>query len=346
MYRRISRLLPTALVALAVTVACTPAAPPAAPTARPAGAAPAQPAAGKVFRVGMTQIVSHPVLDAIRTAAVDELKKQGFEEGKNLTLDVQIAQNDQTLSKTINDKFVTDKVDAIYAISTPSMQAAVQASKASNTPVVFVAVSDPVGAGVLTAVDKPSGTNVTGVYNFDPVDAQMEVAKQIRPDLKTIGAIYNPGESNSVSNIKALKAATEKLGLTVVEAPVSGTADVRSSAQSLVGRVDALYMPTDNTVMTSLEALVKVAQDAKLPLFTGDVDSVRRGGTAAVGDDPDDKGRQAAVMLARILKGEQPGSIMPERVRKREIFLNKTSARLAGIELPEPLIKQASQVFE
>jgi putative ABC transport system substrate-binding protein len=285
--------------------------------------------AGKVFRIGVTQIVSHPVLDAQRTAFVDEMRKLGFEEGKQVRYDVQIAQNDQTLSKTIAEKFVADRVDLIFTLSTPSMQAAVRAAREPGIPIVFVAVTDPVSAGVLASVDRPSGTHVTGVYNFDPVEAQMELA-----------------ESNSVANVKALKTVTQKFGWALVEATVTGTADVRTAAQSLVGRVDAAYMPTDNTVMAGLEALLRVTRDARLPLVTGDVSSVQRGALGAVGDDPEDKGRQAAALAARVLRGAKAGDIKPEIVRTRLLYLNRTTARAIGVTLPDALVARAAKVFE
>jgi putative ABC transport system substrate-binding protein len=306
----------------------------------------AQTPAGKVLRVGVTQIVSHPVLDAQRNAFVDELKKEGFEDAKNVRYDVQIAQNDSTLSKTIAEKFVADRVDLIFTLSTPSMQAAVRAARDSGIPVLFVAVTDPVSAGVLATVERPSGTNVTGVYNFDPVEAQMELARELRPALKTLGVIYNAGESNSVANVKLLKSVTQKFGWSLVEATVISTADVRTAAQSLVGRVDAAYMPTDNTVMAGLEALLRVVQEARLPLVTGDVSSVQRGALGAVGDDPEDKGRQAATLAARILRGTKPGEIKPEIVRKRLLYLNRSTARAIGIALPEPLVQRAARVFD
>lgn len=306
----------------------------------------AQTPAGKVFRVGVTQIVSHPVLDAQRNAFVDEMKKEGFEDGKNVRYDVQIAQNDATLSKTIAEKFVADRVDLIFTLSTPSMQAAVRAARDSGIPVLFVAVTDPVSAGVLPTVERPSGTNVTGVYNFDPVEAQMELARELRPGLKTLGVIYNAGESNSVANVKLLKGVTQKFGWSLIEATVTSTADVRTAAQSLVGRVDAAYMPTDNTVMAGLEALLRVVQEARLPLVTGDVSSVQRGALGAVGDDPDDKGRQAATLAARILRGTKPGEIKPEIVRKRLLYLNRSTARTIGIALPDGLVQRAARVFD
>jgi putative ABC transport system substrate-binding protein len=237
-------------------------------------------------------------------------------------------------------------VDLILTLSTPSMQAAVRATRDSSIPVVFVAVTDPVSAGVLASVDRPSGSQVTGVYNFDPVEAQMELARELRPGIKTLGVIYNAGESNSVANVKLLKAVAQKFGWSLVEATVASTAEVRTAAQSLVGRADAAYMPTDNTVMAGLEALLRVVQEAKLPLVTGDVSSVQRGALGAVGDDPDDKGRQAGALAARILRGEKPGDIKPEMVRKRLLYLNRTTARAIGITLPDGLVQRAAKVFD
>lgn len=315
-------------------------------TASGCGAEKEQTTQEKILKIGVTQFVAHPALDLDQKGFLDQMKEEGFIDGQNVKFDIQNSQGDPNLAKTIADKFVGDKVDAILAITTPSSQAAAQATKGTDIPVVFIAVSDAVGAGLIKSLDQPTGTNITGVYSADPVEQQMDLVMEMVPDLKQVGLIYNAGEANSVSNINRAKQYLESKGFKVVEAPVASSNEVQAAAQSLVGRVQAVFVPQDNTVISALEALLKVLQDNKIPLFTGDTESVKRGAVATIGNDEYDCGRQGATMLARVLKGEKSGEVKPEEIRKRTLMINKAAAANIGLQIPEAVLSRADEVVE
>ncbi|MDO5693481.1 MAG: ABC transporter substrate-binding protein [Pseudomonadota bacterium] len=306
-------------------------------------AAPWAQAQSGVKTVGVTAIVDHPALDSVRKGVQDELKALGWEEGKNLKLTYQSAQGNTATAGQIARKFAGDKVDAIVAIATPSAQAAVAATK--NIPVVFTAVTDPVAAKLVKDW-KPSGTNVTGVSDALPLAAQMDLLLKVKPDAKRVGYVYSPGEVNSTIVLKELKAELQKRGMTVAEAAAPRTVDIPSAAKSLVGKVDVIYTTTDNNVVSAYESMVRVAQEAKLPLVAADTDSVKRGATAALGMNYYDLGRQAGKMVDRILKGTKPGEIAPEVGAKMSLMVNPEAAQKQGITLPEALVKEAAEVVK
>lgn len=293
--------------------------------------------------VAVTAIVEHPALDAVRDGVKDALKAAGYEEGKNLKWQYQSAQGNTGTAAQIARKFVGDKPDAIVAIATPSAQAVVAATK--SVPVVFTAVTDPVAAKLVKSWE-PSKNNVTGVSDLLALDKQIDLIKQVVPGAKRVGMVYNPGEANSVVVVKEMKELLAKQGMTLVEASAPRSVDVGSAARSLIGKVDVVYTNTDNNVVSSYEALVKVGQEAKLPLVASDTDSVKRGAIAALGINYRDLGEQTGRMVARILKGEQPGDIKPETSTKLELFVNPGAAEKQGVKLPEALVKSAAQVVQ
>ncbi len=293
--------------------------------------------------VAVTAIVEHPALDAVRDGVQAALQAEGFESGKNLKWQYQSAQGNTGTAAQIARKFVGDKPDAIVAIATPSAQAVVAASK--SIPVVFSAVTDPVAAKLVNSWE-PSGSNVTGVADLLALDKQMDLVKQVVPNAKRVGMVYNPGEANSVVVVKELQKLLPTLGMTLVEAAAPRSVDVSSAARSLIGKVDVIYTSTDNNVVSAYEALVKVGQDAKIPLVASDTDSVKRGAVAAYGINYRDLGEQTGRMVARILKGDAPGSIKPEVSTKMELFVNPGAADKQGVKLSESLIKSAAQVVQ
>jgi putative ABC transport system substrate-binding protein len=299
-----------------------------------------------VIKIGVAQFMSHPALELDQQGFLDQIKEEGFIDGDNVEIDIQNAQGDPNLAKTIADKFVADKVDVILAITTPVAQAAVQATKGTDIPVVFIAVSDAVGAGLIQELDQPTGTNVTGVYSADPVEQQMDLIEEIVPGMFRLGLIYNAGEDNSVSNKNRIKDYVSGKDWNVVEAPVTSTNDVQAAAQSLVGKVDAVFVPQDNTVISALEALLKVMEDNNIPLFTGDTESVRRGAVATIGNDEYDCGKQGAEMVARVLNGENAGDIVPEEIRKRTTMVNKNAAEKISLEIPQTVLDRADEIVE
>ena len=293
--------------------------------------------------VAVTAIVEHPALDAVRDGVKDALKAGGFEEGKNLKWQYQSAQGNTGTAAQIARKFVGDKPDAIVAIATPSAQAVVAATK--SVPVVFSAITDPVAAKLVKNWEA-SKTNVTGVSDLLALDKQIDLIKQVVPGAKRIGMVYNPGEANSVVVVKELKDLLAKQGMTLVEASAPRSVDVGSAARSLVGKADVIYTNTDNNVVSAYEALVKVGQEAKLPLVASDTDSVKRGAIAALGINYRDLGEQTGRMVLRILKGEKPGDIKPEISTKMELFVNPGAAEKQGVKLSDALVKSAAQVIQ
>ncbi len=293
--------------------------------------------------VAVTAIVEHPALDAVRDGVQSALKEAGYESGKNLKWQYQSAQGNTGTAAQIARKFVGDKPDAIVAIATPSAQAVVAATK--TVPVVFSAVTDPVAAKLVPSWE-PSGTNVTGVSDLLALDKQMDLVKQVVPNAKRVGMVYNPGEANSVVVVKELQKLLPSMGMTLVEAAAPRSVDVGSAARSLIGKVDVIYTSTDNNVVSAYESLVKVGQDAKIPLVASDTDSVKRGAVAAYGINYRDLGEQTGRVVARILKGEAPGSIKPEVSTKLELFVNPAAAEKQGIKLPEALIQSAAEVVK
>ena len=293
--------------------------------------------------VAVTAIVEHPALDAVRDGVQAALKAEGFESGKNLKWQYQSAQGNTGTAAQIARKFVGDKPDAIVAIATPSAQAVVASTK--TVPVVFSAVTDPVAAKLVPNWE-PSKTNVTGGSDLLALDKQMDLVKKVVPAAKRIGMVYNPGEANSVVVVKELQKLLPTLGMTLVEAAAPRSVDVSSAARSLIGKVDVIYTSTDNNVVSAYEALVKVGQDAKIPLVASDTDSVKRGAVAAYGINYRDLGEQTGRMVARILKGEAPGAIKPEVSTKMELFVNPGAAEKQGIKLSDALIKSATEVVK
>ncbi|CAN0645984.1 MULTISPECIES: ABC transporter substrate-binding protein [Burkholderia] len=292
--------------------------------------------------VKVLSIVDHPALDAIRDGVRAELKAEGYGDDK-LKWEYQSAQGNTGTAAQIARKFVGDQPDVIVAIATPAAQAVVASTK--SVPVVYSGVTDPVAAQLVKGWG-PSGTNVTGVSDKLPLDRQVALIKRVVPNAKTVGMVYNPGEANSVVVVKELKGILAKQGMTLKEAAAPRTVDIGPAAKSLIGKVDVIYTNTDNNVVSAYEALVKVANEAKIPLVAGDTDSVKRGGIAALGINYGDLGRQTGKVVARILKGEKPGAIASETSSNLELFANTGAAAKQGVTLAPDLLKDAKTVIK
>ena len=291
--------------------------------------------------VATTAIVEHPALDAARDGVRDELAAAGYKEGENLRFLYESAQGNPATAAQIARKFVGEAPDVIVPISTPSAQAVVSATK--DIPIVFTAVTDPVGAKLVSNATKP-GANVTGMSDLSPIGKHMDLIKRITPDSASVGVPFNPGEANSVTLLALIKAEAPARGLTVIEAPATKSSEVLGAAQSLVGKADVIYVPTDNTIVTALEAVIKVGVDNKVPVYAGDTDSVPRGAMAALGFNYYDVGRQTGKMVLRVLKGEAPGDIAVEGVEITELYVNPGMAAKMGVTLPDALIEEAKEV--
>lgn len=300
-----------------------------------------------MVRIGVTKIVSHAALDADERGFEAALTSAGFKEGVNISYDRQNAQGDPVKATAIARKFAGDKVDLVHSIATPTSQAVVKVIE--KIPVVFSSISDPVDAGVVpkdSVPGKKTGTNVTGVSDMWPVLLQMETYAKFVPKVKKWGTIYNPAEANSVTHIKAMREAAKSLGLELIEVHVTNSADVEQAANSLVGKVQAITITSDNTTVARLDAIARVCDKNKIALFAGDVDSVPRGAVAAYGMDYFLVGYSAGKKAVLVLKGVKPGDIPWGPVEKFSLVINLNAARAQGVSVSPDLLKKADKVLE
>ncbi|AEW14222.1 ABC transporter substrate-binding protein [Brucella suis bv. 2] len=308
-----------------------------------AAAAIATTAQAKDVTVAVTAIVEHPALDAARDGVKDALAEAGYKEGENLKFIYQSAQGNPATAAQIARQFVGEGPDVIVPISTPSALAVVSATR--DIPVVFTAVSDPVGAQLVKDLKKPGG-NVTGLSDMSPVVEHIKLIKEVMPNIKKLGYLYNSGETNSVSLLAALKEAAAAEGIEIVESAATKSAEVQGAARALVGRADAMYLPTDNTIVSALESAVGVAEESKLPLFTADTDSVKRGALAALGFNYYDVGKQTGAIVVKILKGEKPGDIAVDIAKGTDLVINLGAAKKMGVEFPQAVIDRATSKID
>lgn len=302
---------------------------------------------GEVYKIGISQIVTHPALDATREGVIAGMAEEGYVEGDNVEFDYQTSEGDSSLVASIAQTFVGEPKDAIVTIATPDSQATISAAEGTDIPVIFSAVTDPVGAGLVTDWKSHADENVTGVSDMIDVVANVELILEIMPDLKILGTLYNAGEDNSVFLTGKLREAADELGITIVEATVSTSADVLGAAQSLVGKVDAIWIGTDNTVVSGLEALIGVGEDNQIPVFASDDPSVERGAIASFGFDYYDIGVQTGKMLARVLEADGDASgIEVEKGTVIGLSVNTAAAERMGITIPQSVIDRADDVYD
>ena len=300
----------------------------------------------KVYRIGVTKIASHAALDADEKGFEAALTSAGFKEGVNVVYDRQNAQGSLHQAQAIAHQFVADRVDLVHSIATPATQAMVQTG--SKIPVVFSSITDPVKAGIVPPDSTPgqkTGSNVTGVSDQWPVFLQMETYLKFVPKAKTWGTIYNPDEINSVTHVQAMRQAAHQLGLQLVEVTIQHSQEVEQAARSLMGKVQAIVITSDNTTVANFEALVKVCEQHRTPVFAGDVDSVARGAVAAYGMDYFLVGYAAGKKAALVLKGVAPGNIAWGPVEKYSFVINQQAARQQGVTIPPQLRQKADKLL-
>ena len=299
---------------------------------------------GQTYKIGVVQLVQHGALDQANQGMIDGLKDNGFEEGKNLEIDQQNAQNDQSNLQSISQQFVSNEVDLILAIATPAAQ--VMASATEDIPIVGTAITSYVDAGLVESDEAP-GTNVTGTSDMNPVEAQINLLLQLVPDAKTVGTIYTASEKNSEVQVDILKSVCEAKGLTVEERTISSVNDIQQAAQSLVDEVDVLWLPTDNNVASAMPQVVGVTDEAGIATICGEESMVRAGGTATYGFSYYKLGYNAGVMAAQILKGESVPAEMPIGYMPEEdcvAIVNTDALAALNLEAPAELMENATQV--
>jgi putative ABC transport system substrate-binding protein len=298
--------------------------------------------AGDIKTIAITQIVEHPALDSVRKGVIDELAAKGYLEPDTLKISYESAQGNPTTASQIARKFIGDEPDVVVAIATPSAQTMAAATK--SIPIVFSAVTDPVGAKLVSNLEKP-GKNITGTTDLLPIDEHLKLVKKIVPTATRLGTIYNPGEANSVTLVEMLKSAGDKQGLVTTAVAANKTSEVLSAAKSLVGKVDAIYLVTDNTVISAVEAVIKVGEQNKLPVIAADTDTVSRGAIAALGFDYYDVGRQTGEIVVQIFSGVAPGDIPVRGISKLDLHLNPGAAQRMGVELSPALLESAQKII-
>ena len=284
-----------------------------------------------VFRIGISQFITHQSLDATREGFVDELAKQGYVEGKNIEIDLQNAQGEQRNLKTISQK-LAESSDVVLAIATPSAQSL--ANTTQTTPVIFSAVTDPVSAKLVESREHPGG-NVTGTsdQSSDAISTQINLIKKVLPKAKTIGILYTQSEPNSVVQKDEAKRLLEEKGFTVVEKTILDSNNVKAAAESLMAEVDMVFVPTDNIISSTMETVKQVSIKHKVPVFGGSTEMIAVGGLYNYGTNYEELGRQTARMLIRVLKGENPENIAVELPEKLELHTNQEMADALGIDI-------------
>ena len=284
-----------------------------------------------VFRIGISQFITHQSLDATREGFVDELVKQGYVEGENIEIDLQNAQGEQRNLKTISQQ-LAESSDVVLAIATPSAQSL--ANTTQTTPVIFSAVTDPVSAKLVESREHPGG-NVTGTsdQSSDAISTQINLIKKVLPKAKTIGILYTQSEPNSVVQKDEAKRLLEEKGFTVVEKTILDSNNVKAAAESLMAEVDMVFVPTDNIISSTMETVKQVSIKHKVPVFGGSTEMVAVGGLYNYGTNYEELGRQTARMLVRVLKGEKPENIAVELPEKLELHTNQEMADALGIDI-------------
>ncbi|WP_407922276.1 ABC transporter substrate binding protein [Anaerosporomusa subterranea] len=292
----------------------------------------------KVYQIGVLQMVQHGALDDSNKGFVDGLASRGYKNGENIKIDQQNAQGDQANLKTISQRFVNNKVDLIFAIATPAAQ--IVANETKTIPIVGAAIVDYKTAKLVQSNEKPGG-NVTGTTNHNPPKRQIDLALKLVPKAKTVGALYTSSEVNSQIQVKAMKEYAAEKGLTVIEATVSNVNDIQQAVQSLLGKVDFIYCPTDNNIVSAMSNIAKITVPAKMPVFIGDEAPIKTGGaTAGISVNFYKLGFQAGEMAADILSGKSKPADMPIGSQEDvKVIINQEASKAIGLVIPEELRK-------
>ena len=302
-------------------------------------------AAADTLKIGITKIVEHPALDAVEQGVIDTLTAAGYIEGVDVEYLLASAQGDPATAVAIAQNYLAQGVDLVVAIATPSAQAAVEVFRGTDTPVIYGAVTDPVGALLVPDATDPSGNeNVTGVSDMIPVAAHLQLLKDLAPGITRIGLVYNPGEANSAILTGMAEDAAPGLGLTIVTATADSTANVPIAAQSLIGRVDAYYVTTDNTAVSAIDSVLTASEEAGVPFLMADPTSLPSA-TLAAGFDYYQHGLTVGDVVVQVLTGTKTTEIPVTFQPRAEVHLNVDAAIRIGFAFPPAVIEQASAIL-
>lgn len=292
-----------------------------------------------MLKVGILQLMEHPSLNTIRESIVEGLAEEGYTEGENLEIDYKNGQNDMTNMKTIAQTFVSGGCDVIVAIATPAAQAVL--SETTEIPIIFAAVTDPVDAGLVDDMNMPGG-NVSGTSDEVSAEAIIELAKEITPGFKTIGALYSAGEDNSDSVIQGLTEYAQKNGYKLVESTVTNTSEVQQAAQYLADKADIVYSPIDNTIASAMAVATEVFNNAQVPFYVSADSMVQDGGLATYGIDYTVLGKETAKMVAAVLGGSDTAAMPVVKMSDMQVYVNTATAAALGIEISQTVLDKAT----
>lgn len=288
--------------------------------------------------VGILQTMSHPALDQIHRGIVQGLKEEGYVNGKNIKIDFQNAQNDQSNLKSMSDHFQNERAGVVIGIATPAAQSL--ANENGNTPIIMGAISDPLGTGLVKNLKHPGG-KVTGVMDKQPIAAQLKLIQTVLPRLKRIGVIYTSSDDSSTSEYRTFRKLATAAHLQVRPYTITSTNDIEQVAQTMVGKVQAVYIPDDNTVAAGIATLLKATNTAKIPVFPAADTMIKPGGLATRSISQVDMGILTGKMAGQVLKGKKPEELAVRRVTNYQTVINEKTAKALGITIPQALIKAA-----
>lgn len=287
------------------------------------------------IKIGVLQLIEHNALDSAYKGFVDGLKEAGYEDGKNIIIDYQNAQGEQANCITIGQKFINDKSDLILAIATPAAQAIANMTK--DIPILITAVTDPADSKLVADNNAPGG-NVTGTSDLTPVEAQIELLKEIIPNVKTVGLLYCSSEQNSVFQINIAKKKLDAMGIKYIDIAISNLNEIQQVIQNIIGKVEAIYTPTDNMIANGMATVALMTEPAKLPVICGEGGMTMLGGTATYGINYYELGKLTSTQAVSILKGDKKTSEIPiEYLQKFDLVVNTNMIESIGLTIPESL---------
>ena len=287
------------------------------------------------IKIGVLQLIEHNALDSAYKGFVDGLKEAGYEDGKNIIIDYQNAQGEQANCITIGQKFINDKSDLILAIATPAAQAIANMTK--DIPILITAVTDPADSKLVADNNAPGG-NVTGTSDLTPVEAQIELLKEMIPNVKTVGLLYCSSEQNSVFQINIAKKKLDAMGIKYIDIAISNLNEIQQVIQNVIGKVEAIYTPTDNMIANGMATVALMTEPAKIPVICGEGGMTMLGGTATYGINYYELGKLTSTQAVSILKGDKKTAEMPiEYLQKFDLVVNTNMIESIGLTIPESL---------
>ncbi len=341
MLKRLIKMGMTGLMVVALATGCTSGAP--ANSEGEAEKAPVESTEEASIEIGITQIVEHPALDLAREGFIEAMAEAGYTEGENVKYILENAQGDMPTAQVIAQSFVDEDVDMIYAIATPTAQAALNATK--DIPIMISAVTDPVSAGLVESNEKPN-TNVSGTSDEAPIDLQLDLFDELGIEMHKIGFIYNTSEKNSEVQLEILKAEAAKRQIEVEVLGITSLTELEQGIDVLLEKVDVLYTPADNMIASGIHLVTNKANEKGVPVLGAESAHVDAGALATCGVDYFALGRQTGVMAAKVLNGESISEMPVQKALSPEITINAATAEVLGMTLSEDMIQKSVLVGE